>query len=533
MRHTIIGKPARDKLLEGINVLANAVKVTLGPKGRMAVIKADGTPIATNDGVTIARQIQLADPAANAGAELIREAAAKTADAAGDGTTTATILAQSLINDGLQLVDEGANPILLRRGMAEAIAVATAVVDRVKVSKVSNKTIGQIASISSRSPEIGQMIADLHKELGDNGYITIERSQVVGIEKEVVSGMRVNAGFMSPHMSSDGIKTYANDTYILVTDQVLETNEQLVPLFEILSEKKSTSIVIFCDDCRGEALATFVMNRLNGQLAGAVIKLPAFGSKARSELMMDIAAFTGAKVVSRSIGTATDEMDLDSLGHAKRVEISDSETVIIKGSGKKEDIAARLNYYTKTIAAEKKRDYSSEVMAYRLDELNKAKSSLTSGVGVIHVGAATEAELNERFYLIEDAIEAVMAAKEDGIVPGGGRVLIQAIKDIDPLLHTGHEDEKLGAALVVIALQRPLAQIVLNTGIKEAQEVVDKVAGLPDTQGFNAATGQYVDLIEAGIIDPAKVVKQELQNSLSVAGTVLTCDVLIVDGPNA
>jgi chaperonin GroEL len=512
---------ARGKLKDGVNKLADTVKVTLGPKGRNVVLdKSFGGPTITNDGVTIAKEIELEDKFENMGAQLIKEVASKTNDIAGDGTTTATILAQAMINEGLKNVAAGANPISVRQGIEKTTA---AIVETIKKNskKISKKEeIAQVASVSAGDGQIGNLIAEVMDMVGKNGVVTVEESNTMGLEKEVVEGMQFDNGYISQYMITDtaSMKATLENPYIVITDKKISSIAEILPLLEKMAQSGKKDVVIIADDVDGEALATLVVNKLRGVLNVLAIKAPGFGDR-RKEMMQDIAALTGGSVISSDLGHKFEDTELNMLGQARKVESDKDTTVIVEGRGKAEEIKARVSQIKKQI--------EKTTSQYDKDKLNERLAKLSGGVGVIKVGAATETEMKEIKFKVEDAVSATKAAIEEGIVAGGGVALLNA--SVSTKINLSG-DEKIGGDIVRKALEAPIKQIASNAGV-EGAVVIDKVKSMKAGEGYNAATGEYGDMIKFGILDPAKVTRSALQNAASIAALVLTTEAIVVDKP--
>jgi chaperonin GroEL len=517
------GDEARQAILKGVDKLANAVKVTLGPKGRNVVIeKKFGSPLVTKDGVTVAKEIELQDPIENVGAQMVKEVASKTSDVAGDGTTTATVLAQAIYKEGMKNVVAGANPMELKRGIDKAVE---AVVAKLKgISKpIQNKTeIAQVGTISANNDqEIGNIIADAMDKVGKDGVITIEENKSTDTVLDVVEGMQFDRGYLSPYFvtNPDTMETVLENAYILIYEKKISNMKDLLPVLEQLA-KQNSQFLIIAEDIEGEALATLVVNKLRGTLNCAAVKAPGFGDR-RKEMLKDIAVLTGGQVISEDLGLKLENVQLSDLGKAKKIVVDKENTTIVEGAGKSEDIQARVNQIKKQIE-ETTSDYDREKLQERL-------AKLVGGVAVIKVGAATETEMKEKKARVEDALNATKAAVEEGIVPGGGVALIRARAAVDDLKLEG--DEKIGAEIIRKALEYPLRQIVENAGY-EGSIVVDKIAQSKDAAfGFNAASEEYTNLIEAGVIDPTKVTRSALQNAASVAGLMVTTEAIITEIP--
>ncbi|HET9255592.1 MAG TPA: chaperonin GroEL [Pseudonocardiaceae bacterium] len=513
---------ARRGLERGMNQLADAVKVTLGPKGRNVVLeKKWGAPTITNDGVSIAKEIELEDPWEKIGAELVKEVAKKTDDVAGDGTTTATVLAQALVREGLRNVAAGANPMALKRGIEKAVeAVSTQLLEAAKEVETKEQ-IAATAGISAADPSIGELIAEAMDKVGKEGVITVEESQTFGLELELTEGMRFDKGYIAPYFVTDPerLEAVLDDPYILVVNSKVSANKDLLPLLEkVMNSNKP--LMIIAEDVEGEALATLVVNKIRGIFRSAAVKAPGFGDR-RKAMLGDMAILTGAEVISEEVGLKLENTDLSLLGRARKVVITKDETTIVEGAGDTDQIQGRVNQIRAEIDNSDS-DYDREKLQERL-------AKLAGGVAVIKVGAATEVELKERKHRIEDAVRNAKAAVEEGIVPGGGVALLQAAtKAFEKLELTG--DEATGAAIVKFASDAPLKQIAVNAGL-EGGVVVEKVRNLEPSHGLDAATGEYVNLLDAGIIDPAKVTRSALQNAASIAALFLTTEAVVADKP--
>ena len=513
---------ARRGLERGLNQLADAVKVTLGPRGRNVVLeKKWGAPTITNDGVSIAKEIELDDPFEKIGAELVKEVAKKTDDVAGDGTTTATVLAQALVREGLRNVAAGADPVGLKRGIEKAVAAVTAELQENSKEIETKDQIAATASISAADPEIGALIAEAIDKVGKEGVVTVEEAQAFGTELELTEGMRFDKGYLNPYFVTDADRQEAvfEDPYILLANQKISNIKDLLPIVEKVMQA-GKELVIIAEDVEGEALATLVLNKIRGIFKAVAIKAPGFGDRRKAQLQ-DIAILTGGQVITEEVGLKLENTDLDLLGRARKVIVTKDETTIVEGAGEAAQIEGRVTQIRREIEATDS-DYDREKLQERL-------AKLAGGVAVIKAGAATEVELKERKHRIEDAVRNAKAAVEEGIVPGGGVALIQAAATaFDKLALDG--DEATGARIVRVAIEAPLKQIALNAGL-EPGVVSAKVAELPAGQGLNAATGEYVDMLDAGIIDPAKVTRSALQNAASIAGLFLTTEAVVADKP--
>jgi chaperonin GroEL len=514
---------ARRGLERGMNILADAVKVTLGPRGRNVVLeKKWGAPTITNDGVSIAKEIELDDPWEKIGAELVKEVAKKTDDVAGDGTTTATVLAQALVREGLRNVAAGSNPMALKRGIEKAVAEIVAELLSMAKAVDSKEQIAATASISAADVTIGEMIAEAMDKVGKEGVITVEESNTFGLELELTEGMRFDKGYISPYFvtDQDRMEVVLEDAYVLIVNSKIANIKDLVPILEKVMQS-GKPLVIIAEDVEGEALATLVVNKIRGTFRSAAVKAPGFGDR-RKAMLQDIAILTGATVISEEVGLRLDTAELDLLGRARKVVISKEETTIVEGAGDDAQIKGRVQQIRNEIEASDS-DYDREKLQERL-------AKLAGGVAVIKAGAATEVELKERKHRIEDAVRNAKAAVEEGIVAGGGVALLQAGAAVFKRLTGLTGDEATGAKIVEYAIEAPIKQIAVNAGL-EGGVVVEKVRHLPAGQGLNAATGEYVDMIKAGIIDPAKVTRSALQNAASIAALFITTEAVIADKP--
>jgi len=512
---------ARRGLEEGVNKLANTVKVTLGPKGRNVVLeKKFGAPVITNDGVTVAREIEVEDVWENCGVQLAKEVATKTNDVAGDGTTTATVLAQSMVREGLRNVAAGADPMALKRGMDKAVDKVVEQIKKMSKEVETKDEISRVAAISADSDEIGEIIADAMDKVGKDGVITVEESQTFGMSFEVVEGMQFDKGYLSPYMVTDPERMEAvlDDPYILIANQKISAIADLLPVLEKVMQAGKPLLVI-AEDVEGEALATLVVNKIRGTFQSVAVKAPGFGDR-RKAMLQDIAIVTGGQSISEELGIKLENTTLDMLGRARQVKVTKEETIIVEGQGSAEDIKGRINQ----IKSEIERSDSE----FDREKLQERLAKLSGGVAVIRVGAATEVELKEKKHRIEDALSATKAAVEEGIVAGGGVVLINAVPAIKVEDFDG--DEKTGAEIVRRALEEPLRQIAANSGA-EGSVVVEKVKSLKKGHGFNAINGGYVDMAKEGIIDPAKVTRSALQNAASIAGLLLTTEAVVAEKP--
>ena len=515
------GTEARTALQAGVDKLADTVRVTLGPKGRNVVLdKVYGTPVITNDGVTIAKDIELEDAFENMGAQLVKEAATKTNDAAGDGTTTATVLAQAMIHEGMKNLEAGANPIIMRRGMKKATEVAVEAISKMG-QKVNGKDhIAKVAAISASDEAVGNMVADAMEKVSNDGVITIEESRTMQTELELVEGMQFDRGYVSAYMATDMDKMEANleDPYILITDKKISNIQDILPILEQIAQS-GAKLLIIAEDVEGEALTTLVINKLRGTLTVVAVKAPGYGDR-RKAMLQDIAILTGGTVISEEVGLDLKECGLEQLGRAKSVKVKKDETVIVDGVGAKGDIEARI--------AQIRQEIEDTTSDFDREKLQERLAKLAGGVAVIRVGAATEAEMKESKFRMEDALAATKAAVEEGIIAGGGSAYIHASKDVAALAETLEGDEKTGAKVILKALEAPLYYIAANAGL-EGAVIINKVKESEAGIGFNAATEEYVDMIEAGILDPVKVTRTALQNATSVAATLLTTESVVAD----
>lgn len=518
------GEEARKALESGVNQLADTVKITLGPKGRNVILeKKYGAPSIINDGVTIAKEIELKDPFENVGAQVVKEASTKTNDVVGDGTTTATVLAQAIIREGNKNVAAGANPIILRNGIDKAVNVCVEKLKSISTPVQGKKSIAQVASISAGNDKIGALIADAMEKVGNDGVITVEESKTMKTELNVVEGMQFDRGYASPYMATDMDKMVAelDNPFILITDKKISSIQELLPLLEQVV-KTGSKLLIIAEDVEGEALTTLILNKLRGSFMCVAVKAPGFGDR-RKEMLQDIAVLTGGTVISDDVGLELKTATLDMLGKAKSVKVDKDNTIIVEGAGASTAIAQRIAQIRNQLAATTS-DYDREKYQERL-------AKLAGGVAQISVGAATEVEMKERKMRIEDALNATRAAVEEGIVAGGGVALLAAVEDVDKLIAKLKGDEKTGAAIVRKALEAPIKQIAENAGVNGGV-IVDKVmeAQTPN-YGYDALTGTYGDMIAKGILDPTKVTRSALQNAASVAGTLLTTESIVVDIP--
>ncbi len=517
------GEEARKSLVEGVNKLADTVKVTLGPKGRNVVLdKSFGAPLITNDGVTIAKEIELEDKYENMGARLVKEVSTKTNDVAGDGTTTATVLAQSMIKEGVKNVAAGADPMAIKRGIDKAVETAVAGLKEISSDINGKEDIARVASISANNEEIGNLIADAMEKVSKDGVITIEESKTSNTELNVVEGMQFDKGYLSPYMATDTEKMEAvlDNPYILLTDKKISNIQEVLPLLEAIMQE-SGKLLIICDDIEGEALSTLILNKLRGVLNVVAVKAPGFGDK-RKAMLEDIAILTGAEVITSDLGLELKDTTISQLGKAKQVKVQKENTIIVDGNGDKQQIADRVGQIKAQIQ-ETKSEYDKEQLQERL-------AKIAGGVAVIGVGAATEVEMKDKKLRIEDALSATKAAVEEGIVAGGGTALINVIPKVEKLISSLEGGEALGAKIVLKSLEEPVKQIARNSGLEPAV-IVDKVKKSEVGIGFDASKEEYVDMKKAGIVDPTKVTRSALQNASSIASMVLTTESIVTDAP--
>ncbi len=517
------GQDARHALESGINQLANTVKITLGPKGRNVVLdKKFGAPLITNDGVTIAKEIELEDPFENMGAQLVKEVATKTNDVAGDGTTTATLLAQALVREGLKNVAAGANPMIVRKGIQKAVDAAVEKLLSTAKKVHGKEDIARVASVSAANEEIGQLIAEAMEKVTADGVITVEESKTAETYSEIVEGMQFDRGYITPYMVTDTEKMEAvlDDPYILITDKKISNIQEILPLLEQVMQA-GRKMVIIAEDVEGEALSTLIVNKLRGTFVCVPVKAPGFGDR-RKEMLQDIAILTGGQVISEELGFDLKDTQISQLGTAKQVKIQKELTIIVDGAGDKNAIADRV--------AQIRRELEASTSEFDKEKLQERLAKLAGGVAVIKVGAATETEMKEMKLRIEDALAATKAAVEEGIVAGGGTSYIDVIPTVAALLEKTEGDEKTGVQIVLKALEEPAWQIAKNAGL-EGSVIVDKVKSCETGKGFNALVEEYVDMISAGIVDPVKVTRSALQNAASVASMVLTTESLVTDLP--
>ena len=515
------GVEARKALESGVNQLADTVRVTLGPKGRNVVIdKSFGAPLITNDGVTIAKEIELKDPFENMGAQLVKEVATKTNDVAGDGTTTATVLAQAMINEGMKNLAAGANPIVLRKGMKKATEAAVEAIKNMSKSVKGKADIARVAAISSADDEVGEMVADAMEKVSNDGVITIEESKTMKTELDLVEGMQFDRGYVSAYMATDMDKMEANldDPYILITDKKISNIQEILPLLEQVVQA-GAKLLIIAEDIEGEALTTLIVNKLRGTFTVVGVKAPGYGDR-RKEMLKDIAILTGGQVISEELGLELKETTMDQLGRAKSVKVQKENTIIVDGCGNKEEISARI--------AQIKAQIEETTSEFDREKLQERLAKLSGGVAVIRVGAATETEMKEAKLRMEDALSAAKAAVEEGIIAGGGSAYIHATKEVEKVVEALDGDEKTGGRIILKALEAPLFHIAANAGL-EGSVIINKVRESEIGMGFDAYNEKYVDMVEAGILDPAKVTRSALQNATSVASTLLTTESVVAN----
>ncbi len=523
-KQILFGEDARRALESGVNQLANTVKVTLGPKGRNVVLdKKYGAPLITNDGVTIAKEVELEDPFENMGAQLVKEVATKTNDVAGDGTTTATLLAQALVREGMKNVAAGANPMVVRKGMAKAVEVAVAEIIHNSKPVNGKDDIARVAAVSAASDEIGTLIADAMEKVTSDGVITVEESKTAETYSEVVEGMQFDRGYITPYMVTDTDKMEAiiDDAYILITDKKISNIQEILPLLEqiVQSGKK---LLIIAEDIEGEALSTLIVNKLRGTFTCIAVKAPGFGDR-RKEMLTDIAILTGGQVISEEIGLELKDATIAQLGRARQVKVQKENTIIVDGMGDKDQIAARVANI-RTQIEETTSEFDKEKLMERL-------AKLAGGVAVIKVGAATEVEMKEQKLRIEDALAATRAAVEEGIVAGGGTAFVNAIPAVEKLFNESEGDEKTGVQIVLRALEEPVRQIAYNAGV-EGSVIINKIKDSEVGVGYNALIDEYMDMIKGGIVDPTKVTRSALENASSIASMILTTESVVADKPD-
>ena len=515
------GVEARKALESGVNQLANTVRVTLGPEGRNVVLdKSFGAPLITNDGVTIAKEIELQDAFENMGAQLVKEVATKTNDVAGDGTTTATVLAQAMINEGMKNLAAGANPIVLRKGMKKATEAAVEAIQNMSKTVKGKADIARVAAISSADDEVGQMVADAMEKVSKDGVITIEESKTMKTELDLVEGMQFDRGYVSAYMATDMDKMEANldDPYILITDKKISNIQEILPLLEQVVQA-GAKLLIIAEDIEGEALTTLIVNKLRGTFSVVGVKAPGYGDR-RKEMLKDIAILTGGQVISEELGLDLKETTMDMLGRAKSVKVQKENTIIVDGCGNKEEISARI--------AQIKAQIEETTSEFDKEKLQERLAKLSGGVAVIRVGAATETEMKEAKLRMEDALSAAKAAVEEGVIAGGGSAYIHATKEVEKVVEAMDGDEKTGGRIILKALEAPLFHIAANAGL-EGSVIINKVRESEVGMGFDAYNEKYVDMVEEGILDPAKVTRSALQNATSVASTLLTTESVVAN----
>ncbi len=522
-KEILSSEEARKKLKSGVDQLADTVKATLGPKGRNVVLsKSYGSPLITNDGVTIAKEIELQDSFENMGAQIVKEVASKTNDQAGDGTTTATVLAQAIIEEGIKNVAAGANPMAIRRGIEKAAASVALELNKIAKPVKESAEIANVASISAADPEVGQLIAEVMKVIGEDGIVTVEEGQTLGLDKEVVEGMQFDNGYVSPYMVSDATRMEAvvENAPLLITDKKISSVQELLPLLEKLAAEGKKDLVIIAEDLEGEALTTLVLNKLQGRFNALGIKAPAFGDR-RKDMLQDIAILTGGQVITEEIGLKLEDATVEMLGEAHKIIATKDNTTIVGGKGEQRAVKARVEQMKKQLE-----ELSSE---YEMEKLAERIAKLESGVAVIKVGAATEVELKEKKARIEDAINSTKAAVAEGIVPGGGAALVKASKALDKLQLD--EEEQIGVAIVQKSLEAPIRQIASNAGITDIAVILETIVKGDKNLGWDFATNHKTDMLKAGIIDPVKVTKSALLNAASAAAMLLTTEAAVVDLP--
>ena len=513
---------ARQQLKRGVDEIANTIKITLGPKGRNVILdKGFGAPTITNDGVTIAKEIEVADKVKNLGVEIVKEVASKTNDIAGDGTTTAALLTQAIVREGMKNIAAGANPLALKTGIQKASEKVVEGLRKISKKISSREEKASVATVSAQDPEVGKLIAELMEEVGSEGVITVEESKTFGVSKELKEGMQFDEGYISPYMvtNADKMKVELTNPFILITDKKISSINEILPILEKVTSAGKKEIVIIAEDVEGEALATLIVNKLRGVFTALAVKAPGFGDR-RKEMLQDIAILTGGQVISQDLGLKLENAELNMLGEADRVIATKDNTTIVGGKGKKSDVQKRIEQI-KTQISRTESDFDKEKLQERLGKLS-------GGVAVIKVGAATEVEQKEKQHRIEDAVAATKAAVEEGVVPGGGVALLRAAKELENFKLTG--EEQIGVEIVHKALEEPLRQIALNAG-KEGSLIVEHVKKLDGAKGYDAATDTYRDMIAAGIIDPTKVTRSALQNATSAAAMLLTTEALVTDLP--
>ena len=529
-KQLLFNEQARAAIKRGVDQLANAVRVSLGPKGRNVILdRGFGSPVVTNDGVTIAKEIELEDKFENMGAQLIKEVSEKTNQVAGDGTTTATVLAQAIIEEGLKNVAAGTDPMGLRSGMQKAVRAAVEGLKKITKPIKDKKAVAQVATISSLDPQVGQMIADIMEEVGNDGVVTVEEGQTLGLEKEVVKGMRFDKGYISAYMvtNSERMEADFEDASILITDKKISSVQEILPLLEKVAQSGRKELVIIADEIEGEALATFVLNKLRGTFSVLGVKAPGFGDR-RKEMLQDIAILTGGTVITEELGLKLENAALNQLGSARKIVATKEHTTIVDGKGDAKKISDRV--------AQLKKELEATDSEFDREKLSERLAKLSGGVGVIKVGAATETEMKEKKFKIEDALNATKAAVAEGIVPGGGAALVKVANALNELLKSSQveltDDEKIGAKIIQQSLTAPLRQIALNAGVKDISLILNEIKDINDNgSGYDFNTMQKVNMLDAGIIDPLKVTRSALENAASMAGAVITMETLVTDIP--
>ena len=522
-KNIIFDEKARQSLKKGVDKLAQAVKITLGPKGSNVILdRGFGSPLITNDGVTIAKEIELKDKVENLGAEILKQAAEKTNDVAGDGTTTAIVLAWSIITNGLKNVTAGANSLSVKRGIDKAVKVVIEELKNISQKVETHDEIANVAAISANDKEIGNMIANIFDEVGKDGIITVEESKTLGLTKEIVKGLQFNKGYISPYMITDSEKmeSVLENPYIIITDKKITNIQEILPLLDKIVQSGKKDLLVIADDLSGEALATLILNKLRGTFNVVAVKTPGFGDN-KKELMEDIAIITGSKVISEEIGLKLDKTELNDLGHARRIIINKEDTTIIEGGGQAENIKNRIKQIKKQIENTDS-DFDKEKLEERL-------AKLSGGIAVIKVGAATEVEQKEKQHRVDDAVRATKAALEEGVVPGGGIALLRSSKVLDNI-EVDDEDEKIGVDIVLKALEEPIRQITVNAG-QSGEVVLEEAKKRKENEGFDVTKGEFIDMFKAGIVDPTKVTRSALENAASVSSMLLTTKVVVTDIP--
>ncbi|HOK34991.1 MAG TPA: chaperonin GroEL [Candidatus Paceibacterota bacterium] len=522
-KQILFDEKARQSLKKGVDKLAKAVSITLGPKGSNVILdRGFGSPVVTNDGVTIAKEIELADKIENLGAEVIKEAAEKTNDVAGDGTTTAVVLAQAIISAGLKNVAAGANPLSLKKGIDKAKTAVIEELKNISQSVNNHEEVANVATISSQDPEIGEMIASIIDEVGKDGVITVEESKTVGLSKEIVKGLQFDRGYVSPYLvtNTEKMEAVLEDPYIIITDQKISNIHDLLPLLDKILQSGKKDLLIIADDITGEALATLILNKLRGVFNAVAVKAPGFGDR-RKDLLEDIAVITGGKVISEELGLKLEKTELADLGQARRIVVNKDNTTIVEGAGTKEEVERRIKQI--------RNELSNTESEFDREKLEERLAKLSGGVAVIKVGAATEVEQKEKQHRVEDAVRATKAALEEGIVPGGGIALIRTLPVLEKI-KTDNDDEKIGVEIVKKALEEPIRKIAENAGY-DGSVILEEIKKRGTYEGFNALTGEYTDMAKAGIVDPTKVTRSALENAASVASMLLTTEAVVADLP--